>query len=83
MKLEERYPDEENRMNILVNKMLFDTGETAFSKTMWRMSQGSRMKAFDLSQKIVNHWGYELSIEDFDQACANITGGCEVEWLTD
>ena len=79
--LEEKYPDEEKRMNILVNKMLFDSGETDFSKVMWRMSSGSRMRAFDLAQRIVGFsWGYELSIEDFDYACAEITGGFEVEW---
>jgi len=48
---------------------------------MWRMSSGTRSKAFDIANQMVARYGYEpMSIEDFDDACAEITGGCEVEW---
>lgn len=82
--LEQRYPNEEQRLNILTNKMLFENGESDFSKVMWRMSNGSLQNAFNLAQRIVGlGWGYILSMEDFEWACAIITGGCEVEWLSD
>ena len=79
--LEQKYPNEEKRLDVLTHKILFDNGETDFSKSMWRMSHGSRQKAFELAQRIGAHWGYIISIEDFDWACAMITDGCEVEWL--
>ena len=81
--LEQKYPNEEKRLDVLTHKILFDNGETDFSKSMWRMSSGSRQKAFELAQRIGAHWGYIISIDDFDWACAMITDGCEVEWLSD
>lgn len=82
--LEEKYPNEEKRLDILVNKMLFDNGPEDFTKIMWRMSNGSRTKAFELAQRIVGFsYGLEINEEDFDWACAMITDGYEVEWLED
>ena len=80
MKLEERYPDLDTRITKIC-KMLFEDGYTDFAKVMWRMSCGSRTRSFKLANEIVARYGYEpMSIEDFDDACAEITGGCEVEW---
>ena len=80
MKLEERYPDLDTRITKIC-KMLFENEYANFSKVMWRMSSGSRSKAFDMANQIVARYGYEpMSIEDFDDACAEITGGVEVEW---
>ena len=78
-----KYPDEDVCVNKAV-RMLFENGETDFSKVMWRMSSGSRSRAFDLAQRIMA-FKYSLILDEitFDCACAEITGGCEVEWLTE
>lgn len=82
--LEEKYPNDDKRINILTHKMLFQNGETDFTKVLWRMSSGSFSKAFNIAQQIVGFgWGYELSLIDFEISCAEITDGCEVEWLTE
>jgi hypothetical protein len=78
--IEERYPDLDTRITKIC-KMLFEDGYDDFARAMWRMSGGSRTRAFKLATKIVKRFGYEsISIEDFDDACAEITGGFEVEW---
>ena len=48
---------------------------------MWRMSGGSRIRSFNLANKVIRRYGYEsIAAEDFDDACAEIIGGFEVEW---
>jgi hypothetical protein len=80
MKLEEKYPDLDIRITNIC-KMIFEDGYTDLAKVMWRMSCGSRCKAFDIANQMVARYGYEpMSIEDFDDACAEIIGGIEVEW---
>jgi len=80
MKLEEKYPDLDIRITKIC-KMIFEDGYTDLAKVMWRMSSGSRTRAYELAIKMVQRYGYDtLSIEDFDDACAEITGGIEVEW---
>ena len=78
-----KYPDEDVCVNKAV-RMLFENGETDFSKVMWRMSSGSRLKAFNLAQRIMA-FKYSLILDEitFDCACAEIIGGCEVEWLSE
>lgn len=77
--LEEKYPDDDVRIQKAI-RMMFENGETDFSKVMWRMAAGSRSRAFDLGQGLVARYGYILDECAFDNACAEITGGCEVEW---
>ena len=78
--IEEVYPDIDLRISKIC-KMLFEDGYTDFAKVMWRMSGGSRTRAYELAIKLVQRYGYDtLSIEDFDDACAEINDGIEVEW---
>lgn len=78
--LEVRYPDQEIRITKIC-KMLFEGGYEDFAKIMWRLSGGSRTRAFNLATKMIKRFGFEsISIEDFDDACAEIIGGFEVEW---
>lgn len=68
--------------------ILFEGNEENFVKVLWRMSCGSRARALEIAQGAIHHYkGFQdISPADFsdmfDHACANITGGCEVEWKT-
>ena len=78
--IEDVYPSHETRI-LRITKMIFDNGYSDFAKVMWRMAGGSRTKAYGLGNSIIGNFGYNpMTIEDFDDACAKINGGLEVEW---
>lgn len=59
----------------------YTTKPEDFAIVMWRMSGGSRIRSFNLANKVIRRYGYEsIAAEDFDDACAEIIGGFEVEW---
>ena len=75
-----KYPDLDTRITKIC-KILFPDGYEDFAIVMWRMSGGSRIRSFNLANKIIRRYGYEsIAVEDFDDACAEIIGGFEVEW---
>lgn len=69
----------------LLGRILFPD-DCSFSKVLWRMSSGSRSKAIIIARSTLKHYNFpnEMSNQDFeeifDQACANVNGGLEVEW---
>jgi len=53
-------------------------------KTLWRMSNGVRDKAFEIIRKIAVHYGLTSDqIDDYHIDCAlgELNGGVEIEWL--
>ncbi len=77
--------DELEKYTQLMVRVLFPD-EYTFSKVIWRMSSGSRSKAISVSRKVLKHYDFihDVSDEDFeymfDNACADVNGGVEVEW---
>jgi hypothetical protein len=55
-------------------------------KTLWRMANGDKTKAYHIIRETAPHYGIDPSaIEDFhiDCALAELNDGLEVEWDTD
>jgi hypothetical protein len=48
--------------------------------TLWRMTRGSRSKAFQLVVEYCQHWGFTPDEFSIDEALAELNGGLEVEW---
>lgn len=57
------------------------------SKTLWRLSHGSRSKAIEIVKKFAKsqpHVIFEWDDWEFDNVVAEIMGGgCEVEWVSE
>ena len=74
-----------NECTKLLVRILFPD-DWSFSKVMWRMSSGSRSKALEIAKNTLKHYSFpkDMSEQDFadvfDQACADVNGGLEVEW---
>lgn len=74
------------RYTKLLGRVLFPD-EWSFSKVLWRMSSGSRSKAIKIAKNVLKHYDFpsEMTAEEFeemfDQACADVNDGIEVEWL--
>lgn len=72
----------------LLVRILFPN-DWCFSKVMWRMSGGSRSKALNIAKETLKHYSFpqDMSEQDFadvfDQACADVNGGLEMEWETE
>lgn len=77
--------EEFEKYTALIVRILFPD-EHSLSKTLWRVSSGSRSKAMDISRKVLKHYDFVKDISDedfeamFDNACADANGGVEVEW---
>lgn len=55
-------------------------------KTLWRMSKGSKSKAYSIIRNLASHYAIDPAIiEDYhiDCALAELNGGVEVEWISD
>ena len=54
-------------------------------KTIWRMTKGSRPGAIKLITDLcVKHYGMPNVTEgDIDNALAEMSGGCEIEWFSE
>ncbi len=49
---------------------------------LWRVSQGSRSKAYNILVAQGAGYGVEMDDELFNHVCAELSDGCEVEWAT-
>ncbi|PPD55548.1 MAG: hypothetical protein CTY12_00800 [Methylotenera sp.] len=74
------------RYTKLLGRVLFPD-EWSFSKVLWRMSRGSRSAGIKIARNFLKHYDFpsEMTTEEFeemfDQACADVNDGIEVEWL--
>lgn len=76
-------PDVATSPNVAkIKRLVFDNEPTNFTKIIWRLSKGNRDAAFKLIKEIAEHYGFVPSDADIDDALAELTGGCEVEWLS-
>jgi hypothetical protein len=70
----------------VITKKVFWAGfEPYFSKSLWRMSNGSRSKAFEIIRDVAKHYAPDEVYTDFDLDCilGEMNGGIEVEWRID
>lgn len=65
-----------------IKRCVFDNEPTNFTKIIWRLSKGNRDKAFQIIKDIAEHYAFVPTDADIDDALAELTGGCEVEWLS-
>lgn len=74
------------RYTKLLGRVLFPD-DWSFDKVLWRMSSGSRSQAIKIARNILKHYEFPPEMTDeefeemFDQACADVNDGFEVEWL--
>jgi hypothetical protein len=64
----------------LILKVMFNDGNDM--RSIWRLSQGSYTKAWQITKGVLSKYkgGSTVSIDDFDEACAEANDGCEMEW---
>lgn len=74
------FPNMDPKINRIIS-VCFNNNPEAFTKSMWRMSKGCREYAYHLALSVCLRYGFSITEEDFDWACAELAGGgCEIEW---
>lgn len=70
--------------NIIVKQVFWNGFEPYFTKSLWRMTEGSRSRAFDIIRKTAAHYTKE-EYTDFELDCilGEMNGGYEIEWEKD
>jgi hypothetical protein len=65
-----------------IKRVVFHNKPEDFTKIMWRMTKGNKEATFKLIREITERYGFNPSDFDIDNALAELTGGCEVEWVS-
>lgn len=63
--------------NKIVNRIC---GDGNGLKTIWRISDGNKEKAYLFIRAIMKHYNLFPDDLEIDNALADVNGGCEVEW---
>lgn len=63
-----------------VIRLSFNNDPIIFEKSLWRLTNGCHEFSFEITKNLCLRYGFLIDEDIFDMACANITGGCEVEW---
>jgi hypothetical protein len=63
-----------------VVRVAFQDDSSNFTRCLWRQAKGCREYAFDIIQGHCLHYGIIIDDEIFDEVCARMIGGVEVEW---
>ena len=68
-----------------VVRVCFNNNPDNLHKALWRMTHGNRARAIEMMRNHAEHYGIpkaELTDMVFDTACAALTEGVEVEWVS-